>query len=183
MNPFSTFYQDKVQKQVHFADYFKEYHKIAIVSKNQPLFETTISYQNQLVNGKQERVEKKGWLIPELCRFSALLSDIKMKDFDTFSNISKQIKIDPQTRKNEETKLIAKMNNVPGVLYVNERCTEVCGTVYDDVEVHTRNRNYAEKGIIKIKEIKEPMKLVNEDWLFVSSNTQGDPRQKFSDDE
>ncbi len=46
LNPFSTFFQENKQKETTFAEYIKEYHKITIVTKNQPLFETTISYKN-----------------------------------------------------------------------------------------------------------------------------------------
>lgn len=162
LNPFSTFYMQKKQKEITFADYFKEYYKLAVMTKNQPLFETTISYKNEVKDKKSERVQRKGWLIPEFCRFSALLAKIKEKDFHTFNDISKKIKIDPQARKNQEIKLIANLNNEPGSIYVSDKCSEVEGVVYEELEVVARKKLMADRGTIKgLKEIKEPMKLVN----------------------
>lgn len=91
--------------------------------QNQFLLETVISFQNIQKDGKQVRVERRGFLIPELCRFSASLLEIKQKDFHTFNDISKKIKIPPQERKNEEIKLITNINNGAGSLLVTDKCT------------------------------------------------------------
>lgn len=94
---------------------------------------------NEEKEGKQVRVERKGFLIPELCRFSASLLDIKQKNFSTFSDLSKKIKIDPNIRKNEEIKLITNLNNSPGRIFISDKCIEVEGFVYDDLTVQSRD--------------------------------------------
>lgn len=119
-----------------------------------------------------------------MCRFSASLLDIKQRNFHTFNDISKKIKIDPQARKNEEIRLITSLNNSPGALLVSDKCTEVEGVVYEDVVIMAKQKLGISAGNIKgLKEVREPMKMEDHNWLFVYSNTHKDPENDdFVDD-
>ena len=106
MSPLSKFElfnrRERKQQTYSVIDYLKEYHNVTVLTKNQPLLEVVIGFDYQMVDGKKVKTAIPGFLVPELCRFSAQLLKIKEKDFQSFKEISKIIKISPVKRKDIE---------------------------------------------------------------------------------
>ena len=94
MSPQSTFPVNNSNEIITFSDYLLNKHQIKVIEKNQPLFEIITGYTYSMVNNKQKKTPIPGYLIPEHCRFSAQMQELKGN-----YEVSNRIKIEPCQRK------------------------------------------------------------------------------------
>ncbi|KAL4438115.1 hypothetical protein ABPG74_016894 [Tetrahymena malaccensis] len=92
--PNSTFFYKQSNKQISFAQYYKERYNITIQKMNQPLLVHKRKYREPNTNAlKFEDV----FLIPELC-FMTGLTDEQRKDFQAMKEVANHTKLSPQQR-------------------------------------------------------------------------------------
>ncbi|KAL4480518.1 hypothetical protein ABPG72_022273 [Tetrahymena utriculariae] len=92
--PSSTFFCKKSNKQISFAQYYKERYNITIQKMNQPLLVHKRKYREP--NTNTQKVEEV-FLIPEIC-FMTGLTDEQRKDFQAMKEVANHTKLSPQQR-------------------------------------------------------------------------------------
>lgn len=113
MSPSTRFYHDKRAGQISYAEYYEECYGLRTSTMKQPLVLTTIREEKKVhPNGQQEKIEIKGYLIPEFIALTGM-SDEQRADYGTMREIAPYTKLKPDERLNQTNKIIDILNQNP----------------------------------------------------------------------
>ena len=167
--PKSTFYSNTLNKEITFAEYYKDRYGLIVSSLNQPLVKVIIRIEKRITkDNKMEKVQYFGFLIPEFISVTGI-TEQQRKDYNFMKKMASYTMLSPNERMQENVRAINILNRSEKLEVKDPQPVQAYQLKAPKIQLgNNRHLRGHQSGYFSLTEnLRMPVKLKN--WILVYS--------------